>query len=290
MRSKDITINGDKFTLTELGNYGFSIGIRQWKEKFDKNHFIIKTVHSKFDKDNFSFPHTPLYVSEISNTTKFSRQNNIKVLDMPIKFPGSSDYSLPKELAQFDEAISKIVAFEHNINPYVNQYYAYLTIDQEYLPSYSYQRKSGCHTDGFQGASVKNKRPINRSYIIYDQIPTVFYPQKFIASHLDEKVDNFFLSFDSQADRSLAITFDPYSIILMNAYTVHRSALASYSTYRTFLRVSYDTMMYNRLGNTHNPMFDYKWDMIIKSVPQHLRFRPLPNFLRPYKHDETVST
>jgi thymidylate kinase len=31
---------------------------------------------------------------------------------------------------------------------------------------------------------------------------------------------------------------------------------------RTFVRIIYSTRQYDRLGNTHNPAFEYQWDMV----------------------------
>ena len=277
MNRKDITAtDGINYTLTTLNSYGFSVGIRKWKEPYDKNHFIIKTVGRKFDNELFSFPHTPILIDEVSNCGRFSRKSDLRVLDMPIKMPGRSDYRIPKELDQFDELIAKVVSFEHEINPRVNEYYAYLTIDQGTIQEGQYQRRPGCHTDGFQGAGSIQKIPVGRSYIVYDEAPPIFFPQSFRTSHLDEKKHNFFTSFDEQIDENLALKFDTYQILLMNGYTVHRASMMDYTAYRTFFRLTYDLNVYNRLGNTHNPMFHYNWNMVSKDTQKHLVHKPLP--------------
>lgn len=275
MNRRDIEHNGVRFTLTELGNYGYSIGVRKWREAYDKNHFIVKTVTRPFNKSYYSFAHTPIVIADIYDTNKFSRREDIRVLDMPIKFPGSNDYRIPRELGQFDETIAKIVSFEHEINPEVKNYFAYLTVDQGGILPKTYPRRSGLHVDGLQGARILRKRPVNRSYIVYDHIPTVFYAQSFKTEHLDEALHNFFLSFEEQADITSEITFDPYQILCMNAYTVHRSDITMYPIYRTFLRVSYDLGIYDRFGNTHNPQFSYNWNMVTRDTPKHLTFKPL---------------
>lgn len=277
MNRKEIIIDDVKFTLTELSSYGFGIGVRKWSKKIDTNHFIIKTVHRAFDKNLYYFPHTPIVVDDVYNVAKFSRRSNLRVLDMPIKFP-RSEYKIPKELNQFDEIISKIISFEHTINPFIDQYYAYLTIDQGEVEKNTFQRNPGCHVDGFQGNRVKEKRPINRSYIVYDDVSPIFYAQNFKTSHLNEKTDDFFLSFDEQADETNAITFDPYQIILMNAFTVHKSAKSERFVYRTFIRLSYDTMIFDRFGNTHNPMFQYNWNMVSRDTKKHLKHNSLLSY------------
>lgn len=276
MSRKDVDINGKRFTLTTLGSYGFGIGVRPWRLPFDAKHFVIKTIHSKFDKELYSFPHTPILIDEVYDREKFSRKNALRVLDMPIKFAGSNEYRVPKELQQFDELIAKIVSFEHTVNPYVSDYYAYLTVDQSTVAENSFQRNPGCHVDGFQGARIKEKRPVNRSYIVYDATPTIFYPQSFKTDHLNEATDNFFFSFEEQSDETSAIHFLPYQILLMNAYTVHKSAISNHDTHRTFFRLSFDTMIFDRFGNTKNPMFDYNWQMITRDTQKYLVHKPIP--------------
>jgi hypothetical protein len=279
MRRKDVILdNGDKFTLTELSSYGYSIGIRKWREPIDTEHFIIKTVNSTFDKENYRVIHSPIVIGEVYNTEKFSDIRHLRVLDCPIKFPGSNEYRIPRELNQFDEVIAKCAAHEHAINPNIDQFYAYITIDQMYIEANDYHRKSGCHVDGFQGSRIKPKRLINRSYIAYDRVPTVFYGQSFETEHLDEARHNFFQSFDEQAQESAELRFDPYSIVLMNAYSVHKSDKVNYPIYRTFFRLSYDVNRFDRFGNTHNPMFDYHWNMVTRDTKDKLIFKGRYNY------------
>jgi len=277
MRCKTVEINGETFTLTELGAYGFSVGVRQWRREYDKNHFIVKTVGLPFQKNLFYFPHTPIVIDDIY-AYKFSRHSDIRVLDMPIKFAGSNDYKLPKELNQFDEVIAKAISFEHEINPGVKDYYAYLTIDQGNVPAGKHQRKPGCHVNGFQGARHRVKRPVCRSYLAYDRIPPVFYPQYFATYHLNEDLHNFFLSFEEQSDPIAAVTYDPYQIICTTAYTVHKSDTADTPLYRTFFRLTYDTIIYDRIGNTHNPLYHYKWPMVAREGRRLLGHKPMPKF------------
>ena len=58
-----------------------------------------------------------------------------------------------------------------------------------------------------------------------------------------------------------AKTFQPYEIVLMNAYCAHRGSPAPEEKYRTWIRLSFEVREFNRLGNAHNPMFDYNWEM-----------------------------
>ena len=50
-------------------------------------------------------------------------------------------------------------------------------------------------------------------------------------------------------------------INLMDAYCVHRGSEAEVETFRTWIRLSFEVRVFDRLGNAHNPMFDYNWIM-----------------------------
>jgi hypothetical protein len=261
MQQKDIEVGGMKYTLTQLNKHGFSVGKRPWRDDYDKKHFIIQTVNTTFDKSRFAYPHTPIVISEVGNRQKFSHPGDIRVLDCPIKFPGSLEYRIPRDLLQFEEPIAKCVSFEHSINQNVESYYAYLTIDQGFIPEGTAQRTPGCHVDGFQGTRYLMKKVINRSYIAYDNTPTIFYAQPFHVQYLNETIHDFYAAFDAQAKVEDEVFFDPYSILLTNAYTVHKADIANTLRYRTFFRLTYSASIYDRFGNTHNPMFDYTWTM-----------------------------
>jgi len=46
--------------------------------------------------------------------------------------------------------------------------------------------------------------------------------------------------------------------------------------FRTFLRISFDVKEFDRLGNTLNPLFDYKWEMTPREVQSGLiRYSPV---------------
>lgn len=272
---RNVRIGGKRFTLTELGSNGFSVGIRRWKKPIDKDHPIISSVGSIFNASNYSIAHTPIIVDGISFGDKFSEANDTRILDCPIKFPGRNEYRIPKALSSFDEAIAKAVSFEHAINPNVNDYYAYITVDQGYINAYECQRSIGCRANGFQGANINPKLPIARSYIAYDRVPPKFYHQGFTTDHLDEAKHNFFFSFDEQARAEAARTIERYNIVLTHAYTVYRNTAVDYPTYRTFFRLTYDVRQYDRFGNTHNNLFDYRWKMRMIDNNSHLHHKRL---------------
>lgn len=238
---------------------------------------IIDDLHTVWDLDKFTMARAPVEVLKLCDTQAFV-QPVARILDMPIKLAGSNDYRLPDNLAPFLSTIQQIIDHEHSIltAEQLLHYHAYLTIDQSEVRAGCMQRKPGAHVDGFQGARISPKTFINHSYVVANGTPTVFYPQAFDFTQLDERFHNFFLEMDRQAIEENAIRTQAYTVYLMDAYTVHRADIADKDCYRTFLRISYDVKEFDRLGNTRNPALFYAWEMVPREAQSTLsRYQPL---------------
>jgi len=266
--------NGIVFTIPEFCGEGIVLSVNPQIVSESPEHPIIQNVHTIWDLQKFVVPRRPIIAGLVEDRSSFRAKDALRTLDLPIKFPGT-EYRLPLELGQFEETLETMISFEHAINPYADEYYAYVTVDQGMVQQGGMQRKGGCHVDGFQGARVQPKTYINRSYVVADMVPTVFYCQPFHTEHLDEEAHDFFLDFDRQAQEDCVHRPEPFQIALMDVYTVHRSDWASEAGFRTFLRLSYDVAIFDRLGNAHNPLFDYEWEMLPRDTQEHLvRYQP----------------
>lgn len=263
------TYDGIEFTVPEFCGQGVTLSVNPSAVTEDASHPILRNVHTIWDLDNFGIPRKPVIAGVVGDRSAFCTTGAPRTLDMPIKFPGT-DYRLPLELVQLQGVLETIIGFEHAINPHADEYYAYVTVDQGMVRQGEMQRKGGLHVDGFQGARIQPKTYINRSYVVADMVPTVFYDQPFQTAHMDETRHNFFLDFDRQAQEGCVWRPEPFEIVLMDAYTVHRSDSAKQECFRTFLRVSYDVKIFDRLGNAHNPLFDYQWEMMARDTQAHL--------------------
>lgn len=268
-----IEYGGYSFAVPTLSDMG--VGLDPVKTAyFDFGSEITEDFHSKWDYQKLSAERRPLYLQCAGTEYRptFSRNNNLRVLDLPIKFPNSG-YRLPLELIQFSSLIQKIINYELSTNKNVDEYYAYLTIDQSPVKKGDTQRKGGLHVDGFQGSRIEEKLPIDHSYIMMDCLPTRFCPYKYNLKGLDPAVDNFFTAFDREKREGTEAEFgiEAYSLYLMDAYCVHKSATAIQDTNRTFFRLSYSVRQYDRLGNTHNPMFTYDWNMVPRDTQSKLK-------------------
>ena len=94
---------------------------------------------------------------------------------------------------------------------------------------------------------------------------------KKVLAALDERVHDFFWEMNAQvADTAEAHRWQPRpaELTLMDCYCVHRGVEAEARTFRTWLRLSFEERrrVFDRLGNAHNPLFDYAWPMVERDI------------------------
>jgi hypothetical protein len=266
---------GKRFTVPKLSNDGFEIVADASKNRigilspFDS--LIIADLNSGWDTAKFLVPRLPVDLGTLDQEERlaFSRPGAPRTLDMPIKFPGSY-FRIPETLRQFQGLIERVAHFEAAVNPdCFDEYYCYMTIDQGVVRPDTLQREAPCHVDGFQGARWNPKTRINHTYVVSDALPTTYYLQPFDFSQLDEARHNFFW----EMNRIVAMTRSAHAwrpqnnqINLIDAYTVHRGTEAVEPTFRTWVRLSFEVRKFDRLGNAHNPLFAYDWEMVPRDI------------------------
>lgn len=261
--------NNKVFTEAILGKDGLNL---LFPTKYDPVE-IMPYLNTLWNDNAFKEVNLPMQVGTLSDNEQlyFSCANDIRILDMPIKFAGSNQYKIPSELIQFFSTVSKVAQYEHAMNENIKDYFCYITIDQKLVPKDVDTRKGGIHVDGFQGARIEKPLPVDHSYIIYDKFPTLFYNQEFnVEPHWDKTCHNYFEGFQEQALSSNQVSYSPYEILLINAYCLHEAPKAPQEEYRTFFRMSYTVRKFDRLGNAHNPMFDYSWEMLPRNIQDKL--------------------
>ena len=224
----------------------------------------LKNINKLWDINNFNEVNLPKKIFKLNDKEKedFSKKEYLRILDMPIKFP-RTDYRLPDEVVPFLDIIKKVAFHEQEINQNINDYYCYITIDKKILKKGQTTRKAGIHVDGFQGARIKEPLPIDHSYILADSHPTIFYEQPFfVGENWDMSCHNYFEGFEKQKNKALAKTYGNNTVLLIDGYCLHEAPLVDVPVFRTFLRMSYTVREFDRLGNAHNQLFDYKWEMV----------------------------
>jgi hypothetical protein len=261
--------NGKVFPEALMSGEGVNILFPSKQAPVEKMPFL----NTLWDDKNFKNVNLPMQVGQLNTHEQhyFSYPNDLRVLDMPIKLAGSNQYKIPKEISQFLSIISKAACYEHAMNEKIEDYFCYITLDQKLVTKDTDTRKGGIHVDGFQGARIPQPLMLDHSYIIYDKFPTIFYNQEFeVLPGWDKTCHNYFEGFQEQAKKECQVTYSPYEILLINGYCLHEAPKAPTQEYRTFFRMSYTVREFDRLGNAHNPLFDYKWEMLPRNTQDSL--------------------
>lgn len=230
---------------------------------------------------NFDKINLPIIIGHVNNKKFSSRggSDNDKylwIMDFPIKMP-YSQIKIPTEFSQFTDFFRKSIQFERMINPDFEKCYANLCIDQRPVSPNGYQRRPGWHADSFitKNTHLQYKNeffspPMDTVYLAYDRLATEFNKGTFgftknVNNHSnDEVLDHF----DKMAKSENVITFPNYTILKMDSRCVHRVQMNSTneSIDRTFLKLTFTTDIFNRLGNDQNYLFDYNWPLFQRTV------------------------
>ena len=267
VKYKEIISSGKKYLLPEFTELDYWVLYPSGNSTNVKVDGLYNTV---YDQKNFNTSRSPYFIHTIKNKIKFSRPNNINVLDMPIKFPNSDQYRVPLELQQFIEPIQTIIDNEHQLNSNVNDYHAYLTINQSIVEPNRTQRDPGWHVDGLQGSRINPKTLIHHSYLVSDSCPILYSLQPFDVSGLDEGKHNYFEAFQKQVKENTIRQAKNYDILLTDAYMFHAAASSDKVCHRTFFRLAFDVRPFDRIGNSINPLFDYKWNYVSREIDRKL--------------------
>ena len=266
---------GKSFSMPTLSAHGFIIvpdaALNTGNLGSHSTSAVVADLGSIWDLNKFKTLRRPLSVACVSpkDMALFSLPGMPRILDMPIKFPGT-EYRVPKEYAQLRPVLEMIAHHRAAFNiPGEEEFYAYLTVDQSWVEPGILQREAPCHVDGFQGARWNPKVRLNHTYTIGDAVPTTYYEQPFDFDALNEKVHNFFWEMNrivALTKSRHAITPEDGELTMMDAYCVHRGSPAPERLYRTWIRLSFEVRKFDRLGNAHNPMFDYNWEMVPRDI------------------------
>lgn len=279
---------GKSFSIPTLSSYGVAIVADETLNTGnlgDTKSPVVADLGSIWDLNKFKEARRPVSVKHLDKPTmwRFSTPGMPRILDMPIKFPGT-DFRLPIEFIQLEPVIELIAHHRAALHiPGEDEFYAYLTVDQGWVEPGSLQREAPCHVDGFQGNRWTPKVRLNHTYTLGDAVPTTYYDQPFDLGHLDDTKHNFFWEMNkivAETNSKHAITPKNGELTLMDAYCVHRGSPATERVYRTWIRVSFEVRKFDRLGNAHNPMFDYDWEMVPRDI-ESLDLKPFDENMEP---------
>jgi hypothetical protein len=272
MRTRTFEYRGKHYTVPEFDREGYTLAPnRVDPPTLPIDSPILDRIGTTWDLAQFMVPRRPVGLGLIppEERSAISRPGLPRTLDLPIKFPGS-EFRVPQAFAQLRWLIQRVADLEAVVNADLyDEFYCYMTVDQGIVPAGNLQREAPCHVDGFQGARWNPKVRINHTYTVTDALPTAYYVQPFDFSQLDEARHNFFWHMNTivaATHSAHAWHAAPWELTLMDAYTVHRGAAAEVDTQRVWIRLSFETRSFDRLGNAHNPLFRYDWEMVPRDI------------------------
>lgn len=240
----------------------------------DLNDVLTKQAWSIRHYDKMNLPIIIGNVNERSFGARFQRDKYLWAMDMPIKLP-FSQVKVPIEFSQFTDFFKSAIQFERMINPNYDKSYAYVCIDQRPVESRGYQRRPGWHADSFITKYTNSQynescSPImDTVYLAYDCLATEFHKGPFsfpnsVDIHSNDAVLGHFEEIASAAPDSDIVVFPNHTILKMDPRCVHRVQMneTNCTLDRTFIKLTFTTEIFNRLGNDHNKLFDYNWPLL----------------------------
>lgn len=170
---------------------------------------------------------------------------------LPVKQPGSHLPVYEDRLKCYDSLIGLISCDyigAYGLDNFVNSY-MYITAKYMYQsPGCSFNRP-GWHSDGFMTHDI--------NYIWSDKDSTVFNDSKFCLTMDDE------LSLKQMAAQALPnrnITYPVNTLLRLDQYNIHRVGETTQGM-RNFLKASFSKDKYDLIGNSHNYLLEYNWEM-----------------------------
>ncbi len=176
---------------------------------------------------------------------------------LPIKLSGQVNPIYEDRLKVFDLIIGAACCDfigEYSLDRYIKSN-VYITAKHLYqLPNCEFNR-AGWHSDGFLTDDI--------NYIWCNNNPTIFNVSDFNLSDCHHKS---LLEINSQAIPSNNTRYEDCELLRLNQYQIHKVATIKQPCMRAFLKLSFSLDKYNLIGNSHNSLIDYKWDMKPRDV------------------------
>jgi hypothetical protein len=171
---------------------------------------------------------------------------------LPIKLREQAQPVYENRLKCFDKLVGAICCDyigEFGLDNYVNSY-VYLTAKHLYqIPNCSFNR-TGWHSDGFLTDDI--------NYIWSDKYPTIFSRTEFELP-LDDLLS--MEEMEKQAMPFHNVKYGENRLLRLNQYNIHKVASVTEVGMRTFLKLSFSKDKYDLIGNSHNYLIDYNWEM-----------------------------
>ena len=231
-----------------------------------------------WDIEKFNRINLPEVVGLIQDPKGFSKNNGIRVLDMPVKMVGTN-LRFPKNIKKtYQDIVRQAIEKEVMDHGSIDDFYVYITIDQKMVKKGKTGRRAGAHSDGYIERENKQiditenaydivsteKGEVSHTYIVHSNTPTEFFNAKFPI--LDSSCEGSMKTFDSIAQESEIISYNNFTLLKMTPFVVHRCGIVKEDGPRTFMKISISRKKYAREGNTKNELFHYNWNYKERSL------------------------
>lgn len=170
---------------------------------------------------------------------------------LPIKLNNEIQPIIEDRLKCFEEILGVICCDfigQFGLDRY-NDSYIYLTAKNLYQKENCGFNRNGWHSDGFLTDDI--------NYIWSDTQPTIFNFSDFQISNND--VDSI-IEMTKQADPNNDVIYPNKTLLRLNQFNIHRVGEINKGM-RCFLKVSFSRDKYDLIGNSHNYLLDYDWEM-----------------------------
>jgi len=171
---------------------------------------------------------------------------------LPIKMPNMVKPIYEPRLSCFDEMIGVCncdFIGEKGLDKYV-QSYVYLTAKYMYQKNGCSYNRNGWHSDGFMTDDI--------NYIYSDKLPTVFNYSDFNIT-LDDFIS--MQEMDLQALSANDFIHEDNMLLRLNQFNIHRVNENEFEGMRIFFKLSFSNDKYDLIGNSHNHLINYDWEM-----------------------------
>lgn len=193
------------------------------------------------------------YPPKIMDTIPLATENAEMcfIQDMPICVPVASD-NLTLHIPDALEWTLPVI--EASLHDYNKDYgfpdkgiYIYISVRS----MYGVGNRGGWHTDGYGTDDI--------NYIWYDAHPTLFCIHTPFTIRNDNPDSMDIMA--SKVSTGNVTEFPCTTLLRLDAGVIHSVNPEWFGGMRNFIKVSISDKQYNLIGNTHNPLIDYKWVM-----------------------------
>ena len=167
---------------------------------------------------------------------------------LPVIMPERPGLRMPERLSFAADMVQ--AAIDHEAPSAFT--YAYVTARRGYATPGNPLNRPGWHGDGFGTDDI--------NYVWTDRYPTMFAIQDFtgISENHSESMDQF----EQQISPFNIHVYDDRDLLRLDQYVIHSAPdIPAPGGERSFFKISFSNNRYNLAGNSHNYLFDYKWDM-----------------------------